>query len=110
MLDGQLHQTVIKEECVTGLYYFWQILKAHRYALCTAGDLLGSQYELVARLQSYRLWLDLADAHFWAWQIGHDRHTAAGRLRRRANAPDMLCMTGEVAVREVQPCNVQARA
>src|SRR5262252_2125482 len=61
-------------------------------------------------MQLNRLWFNLADPHLWARQVGHDRHTAADGFRRRADALDAFRVTSEVAVREVEPRDVQARA
>ena len=52
------------------------------------------------------LWFDLADPDLWPRQVGHNGHTAADGLRRRADALDALLMTGQVAVREVKPRDV----
>ena len=75
-----------------------------------ADDVLAGQREAVAGAQLDRLRLDLADAHLGAGQVGHDGDAPAGGLLRGADAGDALGVAGEVAVREVEPRDVQPRA
>src|SRR5215831_19548538 len=110
MRNGQFHQTVVQEESVTGLYNVRQVFEAHRYAMQIARDRISGECELLARLQVNRFWFDVADPHLWPRKVGHDGHAAADGLCRQADALDALGVTGEIAVREVQPRDIQARA
>src|SRR5215471_13134440 len=110
MRDRQFHQTVVQEESVPALYDVRQVFEAHRYPLQIARDHVCSQCEISACLQLNRLWFDVADPHLRSWEVGHDGHAAADGLCRRADALDALGMTREIAVREVQPRDIQTRA
>jgi hypothetical protein len=57
-----------------------------------------------------RLGLDLADAHLWAGQVGHDDHAPPGGALGGADAGDALGVAREVTVREVKPRDVHPRA
>src|SRR5262245_48283983 len=61
-------------------------------------------------MQVNRLQFDRANPNLWTWQIRHDRHTVASGFRRRADAVDPLGMISQVAMGEVEPCDVEARA
>jgi hypothetical protein len=78
--------------------------------LPSADDLFHSQYEVIAGMQFNRFWFNLSNPHLWPWQVGHDRHPAAGGVRRRADSFDALRMTREIAVRKVKPRDVHACA
>ena len=64
----------------------------------------------VAGAQLDRLRLDLADAHLGAGQVGHDGDALPGGALGGADARDALGVAGEVAVREVEPRDVQPGA
>ena len=109
-LDDQLHQAVVEEEPVARLHDLGQPLEAHRDPLRVADDVLAGQREVLAGQQLDRLRLDLAKPHLGTRQVGHDGDAPAGGLFRRADARDALGVAGEVAVREVEPRDVQPRA
>ena len=79
-----------------------------RCALPTMSSLVSVKLSPGRKLD--RLRLDLAEAHLGAGQVGHDGDAPAGGLLRGADAGDALGVAGEVAVREVEPRDVQPGA
>ena len=77
---------------------------------CTVLGKHCGQCEGVAGAQLDRLRLDLADSHLGAGQVGHDGDAYACGELGDADARDAFGVTVEVAVREVQPRDVQPRS
>jgi hypothetical protein len=61
----------------------------------------------MSSLVSDRFRLDLADTHLGAGQVGHDGNSLARGARGGADPRDAFGVPREVAVRKVEPCDIE---
>jgi hypothetical protein len=109
-LDNEVHQAIVEKKLIARFYDARQRFETHRNAMLIAKDYLISENQSIPRRERDGAGLDLAEPHFGAWQVGHDRHATPGLGGRRSNQVDHFLVLIEGAMGKIEPGDRHARA